>query len=538
MSDRGGAFDAVVVGAGVGGLAVAVRLAAAGRRVVICERAPVVGGKLGLLERDGFRFDTGPHLLTLPDILRDTFAAGGTRLEDHLTLRRLDPLCRYRFADGTWWDHPEGDGPLFAAAERLRPGNGAELQRLMARAAAMWDATKEPFLMSPLHGVSTLLGLTLGTLGTGTTPRTPGALTTVAPWQTLSGLARSSLGDDRLVAFVERFATYTGSDPRTAPAVLASIVHAEHRFGAWYVEGGLRGIGDALLERCLALGVDVRCGTAVEEIVCVGGRAAGVRLVGGEVLRAPTVVANADAAHLYGELLRDAGRDVDRAVRPARRALARTTPSLSGLVLLLALDRRASDGTQLPEMAHHTVLFPARYHDEFDDVFGHPARPVDDPAIYVAAPDDPTLAPPGAAAWFVLVNAPRHDPTGRSGIDWRAPGVAAARPIASSTAWPSAASTCGATSAGARSARRPTWPTRPVGGRIDLRDLVERPTRRLPAPRQPLAPAGPVPRRRLVAPRRRAAARAAQRGDHGPARAGVLNGRPRRSPGGSRQAGT
>lgn len=409
---RNGTTDAVVVGAGVGGLAVALRLAAAGRRVVVCERATAVGGKLGLLDRDGFRFDTGPHLLTLPDVLRDTLAAAGARLEDHLELRPLDPLCRYRFADGTWWDHPAGDDGLVAAADALRPGNGAELRRFLTRAAAMWDATRVPFLESPLAGIGTLVRLS----------RRARDLTTIAPWRTLSSLARASLSDERLVAFVERFATYTGSDPRKAPAVLASILHAEHRFGAWYVEGGLRRIAEVLLERCLALGVDVRTATGVEGVVVRHGRAVGVRLADATTITARAVVANADATHLYRDLV--PGPEADG----ARRALARTSPSLSGLVLLLALDRRrpvpAGPIARLPGMAHHTVLFPGRYHDEFDDIFGYRPRPVRDPAIYVSAPDDPAVAPPDGAAWFVLVNAPRHDPTGRTGIDWRAPGLA------------------------------------------------------------------------------------------------------------------
>jgi phytoene dehydrogenase-like protein len=144
-----------------------------------------------------------------------------------------------------------------------------------------------------------------------------------------------------------------------------------------------------------------------------------VQLVDGERLAADVVVANADAAHVYGDLV--PGRTAAR----ARRALARTTPSLSGFVVLLALRGRTAG------LGHHTVLFPSDYDDEFDSVFGtgrhagHP-RPVPDPTVYVSAPDDPALRPDDdSEAWFVLVNAPRHSPDDpRGGIDWDAPGLA------------------------------------------------------------------------------------------------------------------
>jgi phytoene dehydrogenase-like protein len=209
--------------------------------------------------------------------------------------------------------------------------------------------------------------------------------------------------------------------------VLASILHAEHRFGAWYVEGGLRRIAEVLLARAVSLGVDVRTSTDAVEVVVRGGRAAGVITADGSEIRCTAVVSNADAAHLYRDLVR--GPEADG----ARRALAQVQPSLSGFVICLALDRVGRNGRQLPAVAHHTVLFPAEYRHEFDDLFGAPTRRgqdghapriVAEPAIYVSAPDDPAIAPRHARAWFVLVNAPRHDAEGRGGIDWRAPGLA------------------------------------------------------------------------------------------------------------------
>jgi phytoene desaturase len=190
------------------------------------------------------------------------------------------------------------------------------------------------------------------------------------------------------------------------------VPFVEQTFGAWYVRGGLRQLCDAVHERAVARGARVRVGAAVREVVVEGGRVAGVRLTDGELVPADVVVANADAAHVYTDLVPSPWRD-----RPLR-ALRRATPSLAGFVVLLALRGRT------PGLAHHTVLFPQRYDDEFDAVFGRDARPVPDPTVYVSAPDDPALRPhEDCEAWFVLVNAPRHG-VGPGAVDWRAAGLA------------------------------------------------------------------------------------------------------------------
>ena len=397
----------VVVGAGLGGLAAAARLAALGHRVTLLEQAEQVGGKLGWLERDGHAFDTGPSLVTLPDVHRSLFAATGARLEDCIDLVRLDPAGAVRFADGTALSVPgsraEVPGALDAA---LGDGAGAQWAALMARAAEMWRVTEAPFLRSPLRGAATLAGLSRSTRD----------VATVAPWRTLRGLGRRSLQHPHLRTLLDRYATYSGSDPRRAPAVLATVPYVEQEFGSWYVRGGLRRLALAVADRAEACGAVVRSGCRVRRVVVSGGRASGVELDSGEVVPADVVVSGADAAALHRDLL-----PAGRATAGVRRALARTTPSLSGFVLLLALRGRT------PGLAHHTVLFPEDYDAEFDAVFGtgrfSAPQPVEDPTVYVSAPDDPALRPDAdSESWFVLVNAPRHDP--ERGVDWDAPGLA------------------------------------------------------------------------------------------------------------------
>jgi phytoene desaturase len=394
----------VVIGAGVGGLAAAARLAALGHDVTVCEAADEVGGKLGAATAsvDGageFRFDTGPSLLTMPQVLRDLFEqTGGWPAE--LSLERLDPVARYRFADGTGFDARDGVDALCSAMDSgLGPGRGRQWRSVLTRAERIWQASREPFLESALDGPSTIARLAL---------RQPRDLAVIAPGRSLRRLGRPHLHDPRLRMVLDRYATYTGSDPRHAPAALAAVPYAEQVFGGFYVRGGLHRLAVALRERAVERGARVLLGARVVRISVDAGRASGVVLADGAVLPADVVVANADAAAVYGSLV--------EAPRAARR-LARATPSLSGFVLLLAVRGRT------PGLAHHNVLFPADYDAELDAVFGNPAAPAADPTIYVSAPDDPTVRPDGHEAWFVLVNAARHG-SGPGALDWRAPGLA------------------------------------------------------------------------------------------------------------------
>jgi phytoene desaturase len=406
----------VVIGAGVGGLCAAVRLAAAGHQVTVCEAAGAVGGKLGLRERDGYRFDTGPSLLTWPQVFEDTVATAGVRLADHLDIAPVEPAFRYRFADGTWITLP--NGPPGRVAEALGDQLGGTAARdwaaFSAQAGRIWEAVGGPFLSEPLDGPGDLVRYS----------RRLRDLATIAPWRTLRATGTRYLHDPRLRMLLDRYATYSGSDPRRAPAALAVVPWLEQTFGAWYIRGGMRGLADALAERAVAAGARIRLHTRVAAVRTVSGRAAGLSLDTGEHLDADVVVCNADATALYTELLDDPA-----ARRPLRR-LRRATPSLSGFVLLLALRGHA------PQRAHHTVLFPADYDDEFDSVFGtagvfgtrrRAPRPVPDPAIYLTDPDDPAACPDGdSEAWFVLVNAPRHDPGHQPerGVDWDSDGLA------------------------------------------------------------------------------------------------------------------
>ncbi|ASR05265.1 phytoene desaturase family protein [Gordonia rubripertincta] len=394
----------IVIGAGVGGLATAMRLQAAGHDVTVLEQFDTVGGKLGVIEHDGFVFDTGPSLVTMPHVLTELFDETGAPLDEFLELERLPVAARYRFPDGTVLDLPDTLDDIPAALDNaLGPGSGDRWSSFLDRAQAIWEVTHGPFLESPMS-VRTMLGGIA----------TPSDVRTVAPWKTLRGLGSEYLGDSRLAMLLDRYATYTGSDPRRAPAALASVPWAEQAWGSWYVRGGLGRIATAMRDRFLALGGQIEFGVAVSRVSTdEHGRADGVVLADSSCRSADLVVANADARQVFDRLV------PRRSARIPSALLRRSTPSLSGFVLLLALDNPPAD------QAHHHVLFAEDYDEEFDAVFGFngPPRPVARPTVYISAPDDPEIVPgPDTAAWFVLVNAPRHDP--EHGVDWDAAGLA------------------------------------------------------------------------------------------------------------------
>jgi phytoene desaturase len=370
----------VVVGAGVGGLAAAVRLAATGHEVTVFEQADRVGGKLGSLSHQGFRFDTGPSLLTLPEVFADLIPD----LADHLV--RLDPVVRHVFPDGTILDSTSDSAAMTAAVRNALGDKAAgDWSRVWDRAGRIWEASWRHVLRNP-HPAPWRQAWRLRDLAA------------IRPGSTLRAATRGL--DPRLRMLLDRYATYTGSDPRRAPAALLAIPYAELTHGGWYVRGGLARIADLLHDRARALDATVHTAMPVAGIITGSGRVRGVRLADGSQVPADAVVANADALSVYRDLLPTPPR--------AHRLAAR---SLSGFVLLLGLRGRT------PGLAHHTVWFPADYDAEFDSAFT--GRLVDDPAVYVSVADDPAVRPDGHEAWFVLVNAPPQGP-----VDWRAPGLA------------------------------------------------------------------------------------------------------------------
>ena len=377
----------IIIGAGLGGLAAAIRLGARGARVTILEKNATPGGKVNLHRAAGYSFDTGASLLTMRHVLADLFAAAGRRLEDYLELQALDPICRYRWTDGTTFDASADLEKTESEIARIAPVADVDgFRRFLADARRKYEVAERTFLAHSLNDLPKLLR-----------PRYARDLAVLSSLRTLDGHVGRYFKSSHLRQLFDRFATYNGSSPYRAPATFALIPYVEFGLGAWYVRGGMYELPRTLARLAGELGVELRTGAEVEKIVIERNRARGVRLKNGETLKADAVLANSDAIETYRRLV-----EPQQAQRSdAGRKLARVEPSCSGFVLLLGVRRRYE------QLAHHNIFFSPDYPAEFHALFNE-LRPAADPTIYVCAASrtDATQAPAGHENLFVLVNAP------------------------------------------------------------------------------------------------------------------------------------
>ncbi len=389
----------------MGGLAAAARLARLRHDVVVCESSSGPGGQVGTLSRDGFRFDTGGGLLTLPAAYRDLFIKTGKTvpLEKVLTLEPVTPAMRWHFADGVVVDVPNSAraDSIEAITAGLGPGTGQAWDAFIAAGCTLWETFRRGFNEAPPTRRRDALRTPDGR-------RRTAALT---PARSLAALARAYFSDPRLRQVAGAYATCMGSDPRRAGAATAVLPYVEQTFGTWRAHGGMSALVDAVTDRAVLRGAKFRFDTRVEALTLDGGRVSGVRLAGGETLPADIVVAAVDSRLLYGSLLprpvgtAGTGRD------------ARADRSASAFTVLLAL---RGEGFQ-PDRPQHTVAYAADPHAEADDIFGDKARPCADPTIHLFR-GDPATAPAGHEAWTLTVTAARQG-TAAGAVDWAAPRV-------------------------------------------------------------------------------------------------------------------
>jgi len=370
----------VVVGAGIGGLSAAISLAARGAQVTVVEKLDRPGGKMGEVRADGFRWDTGPSVLTMRHVYERLFNLAGRDLNEELDLVPLQPITRYFWPDGVMLDAVADEEAMCAAIQAtFGPDDADGYRRFMRYARRLHEVVSGPFLYRHKPGWRDLLSLPLADV------LKIDALRTMH--QATSRYFRAS----HLVQLFDRFATYNGSSPYRAPATLNVIAHVEMAQGAWYPRGGIFQLARAWERLATGLGVEIRYGEPAQEICVQSGAARAVRLASGAVLPADAVVCNVDYTWAQHTLLPAHGR---------RRAEI-LEPSCSGFVLLLGV-RGA-----FPQLAHHNVFFTQDYQREFDDIFERRVAP-HDPTLYlcITSKTDPEHAPAGCENWFVLVNAP------------------------------------------------------------------------------------------------------------------------------------
>jgi phytoene desaturase len=383
-----------VIGAGIGGMSAAARLAKNGHEVTVYENSDRSGGKCRTEWFGDYAFDTGPSLLTLPAVYRDLFLKTGKRIEHILDIQPVDPAFNYQFADGKSVSFPNLSNPkTYIEIEKSFGINSANSWRkLIERSERMWEVSREPFVESELRSIWPLLKRW----------DLIKQIKEISPFTSLRKLSSKFEVDPHLKMIVDRYATYTGSDPRSAPAVLLTIAFVESTFGAWHIKGGIGQLSVALEQRCLDLGVKFEFNILVTEISVKAGRVIGIKTGQGNNIASDLVVSNSDAEYTYNKLIK---REISEA-KGERRKLKIATKSLAGFSILLGLDNTKSHKVNLD---HHNVYFPENYDAEFDDIFTKKV-PVTDPTIYVCAPKDNSMVKGIAKeAWFVLVNAPRHD---------------------------------------------------------------------------------------------------------------------------------
>ena len=391
-----------VIGAGIGGMSAAARLAKQGHQVTVFENSDQSGGKCRTEWFGDYAFDTGPSLLTLPAVFRDLFLKTGKRIEHVLDISPVDPAFNYNFADGSKVTFPNLSNPkTYKEIEKSFGISASEgWRQIIDRSEKMWEASRDSFIESELTSIWPLL-LRKNLIN---------QINQISPFTSLRGLSEKFKLDPHLKMIIDRYATYTGSDPRSAPAVLLTIAFVESTFGAWHVKGGIGQLSVALEQRCRDLGVDFQFKSLVTKILVERNKVEGLVLNDGKVVHSDLVVSNSDAEYTFNSLI---DNEVTSA-RSERKKLKAATKSLAGFSLLLGLDNSKSKSV---EINHHNVYFPENYDLEFDQIFTQKV-PVTDPTIYLCAPKDSSMVK-GAdkEAWFVLVNAPRHEP--ESGWDWK-----------------------------------------------------------------------------------------------------------------------
>lgn len=386
----------VVVGAGLAGLSAALHLAGRGRAVTVVERQPWPGGRAGRLDIDGYRIDTGPTVLTMPDIIDETFAAVGETRSDWLELSPVDPAYRAVFADGSALAvHSDADRMADAIAEFAGAGQAAGYRRLRRWLTRLYRTEFDGFIGANFDSPLSLL-----------TPRLA-QLTAIGGFRRWDRMVKRHISDERLQRIFTFQSLYAGVAPRDALAVYAVIAYMDTIAGVVFPRGGVRALPDALAAAATDAGVQFRYGATVTALERSGGRVRAVLTEQAGRIPCDAVVLTTELPQTYALL----GRTPRRAVR------LRASPS--AVVAHLGCPAVARD------TAHHTILFGEAWDQTFTDII-RDGRPMADPSLLVTRPTagDPALAPEGRDLLYVLAPAPNLE---RGTIDWSRAGAAYAQ---------------------------------------------------------------------------------------------------------------
>ncbi|MCU1658878.1 MAG: zeta-phytoene desaturase [Pseudonocardiales bacterium] len=383
----------IVVGAGLGGLSAALYLAGAGRHVTVVEREGVPGGRAGLIHDHGYRFDTGPTVLTMPELLAQPLAAVGEDLDDWLSLHRLDPAYRARFADGSSIDvRPDVDAMADEIAATCGRKDADGYRRFVAFLRELYRVEMPHFIDRNLDSPLQLVGAPLARLAL------MGAFRRLAP------KVASYVTDERLRRLFSFQAMYAGLAPAQALAIYAVITYMDCVEGVYFPEGGMHAVPRALCGAAAAHGVTFRYNTTVAGIEVSSGRARAVVTADGERIPADAIVVNADLPTAYRQLL-------PPGYAPRRLRSARYSPS--------AVVLHAGSSTSFAGGAHHTINFGGSWDATFEQIVER-GELMSDPSFLLTTPTltDPSLAPANRHTYYALFPTPNLDPRRGAPIDW------------------------------------------------------------------------------------------------------------------------
>lgn len=390
MTEHNQKPTAIVIGSGAAGLAASIRLAAKGYAVRVFEANKYPGGKISLVEGKGYRFDAGPSLFTLPHLVTDLFELCGEAAEAHFTYHRKKLACRYFWQDGvelSAWSDPD---KLAMEIEKVLDVPSERIEKYLAEASEVFEATSTIFLESSLHKLQTYLKPEI--------VKSLASLHKLSLLSTLNEVNKRKLKHPKLVQLFNRYATYNGSSPYKTPGVMRIIPHLEHGLGTFYAKGGMHSITTSLFALAKRMGVSFNFEEAVERIVTENKEIEGVRTTK-QSYQADLVFSNMDVVPTYRKLMPEV---------PAPEKTLSQPRSSSALIFYWGVRG------QFPQLDLHNIFFSEDYKAEFQQIFD--AQDVGgDPTIYIniSSKEDPTDAPQGCENWFVMVNVPAN-----YGQDW------------------------------------------------------------------------------------------------------------------------
>lgn len=383
---------AFIIGAGIAGIATAIRLAVKGYSVEVFEANSHPGGKLSEFEKDGFRFDAGPSLLTMPQYIDELFELAGRKPSDYFNYQKLDVLCNYFYEDGSRLTAYANED-RFANEVITATGEApSAIKKYSDNSRNIYNITSHVFLERSLHQLKTYLRRD--------TLKSIFRLGQIDATRTMHVANKSFFKDERIVQFYDRFATYNGSNPYQAPATLNVIPHIEQHFGAYFPAGGMYSITTSLVKLAEELGVKFHYNSPVEEIVLDRRKAKCIK-VKGELIEADVIVSNMDVWFTYHKLLKEYPN-----LYP-KKTLAQERSS-SALIFYWGVSK------QFPQLELHNIFFSADYEKEFNHIWQQKDI-YHDPTVYINIsskfkPDD---APEGCENWFVMINV-----SANTGQDW------------------------------------------------------------------------------------------------------------------------